>query len=123
MQDNEGEDMQPMGMHILSKKLVIYTSFKKIAFNETLDAEGEDMQPMGAHILSKKLLAPRLRVKWVNLGRFWGKQKKIKGPLMSIYLFKYRNLKVQLLRQHWVHFVRDHSACSMQQMRQCKSPC
>ena len=26
MQD---EDMQPMGMHILSKKLVIYTSFKK----------------------------------------------------------------------------------------------
>ena len=76
MQDTEGEDMQPMGMHILSKKLVIYTSFKKIAFNETLDAEGEDMQPMGAHILSKKLLAPRLRVKWVNLGRFWGKQKK-----------------------------------------------
>ena len=68
----------PMGMHILSKKLVIYTSFKKIAFNETLDAEGEDMQPMGAHILSKKLLAPRLRVKWVNLGRFWGKQKKNK---------------------------------------------
>ena len=25
---------------------------------------------------------------------------------MRIYLFKYRNLKVQLLRQHWAHIIR-----------------
>ena len=26
-------------------------------------------------------------------------------------IFKYRNVEVQLLRQHWMHFVRDHSTC------------
>ena len=34
----------------------------------------------------------------------------IKGPLMSIFVFNNRNVKVQLLRRHWMHFVRDHSA-------------
>ena len=42
---------------------------------------------------------------------FLGEVKKLKGPLMSIFLFKYRNVEVQLLRQHWMHFVRDHSTC------------
>ena len=55
---------------------------------------------------SSSKFTPRPRVKWVNLGHFCGKQREIKGPLMSICVFKYRNLKVQLLRQHWVHFVR-----------------
>ena len=27
--------------------------------------------------------------------------------LMYIFLFKYRHVKVQHLRQHWMHFVRD----------------
>ena len=34
---------------------------------------------------------------------FLGEVKKLKGPLMSIFLFKYRNVEVQLLRQHWMH--------------------
>ena len=52
---------------------------------------------------------------------FLGEVKKLKGPLMSIFLFKYRNVGVQLLRQHWMHFVRDHSTCWMLQMRRYKS--
>ena len=38
---------------------------------------------------------------------FLGEVKKLKGPLMSIFLFKYRNVEVQLLRQHWIHFERS----------------
>ena len=41
---------------------------------------------------------------------FWGEVIKIKGPLIGIFVFKYSNVKVRLLRQHWMHFVRDHSA-------------
>ena len=52
---------------------------------------------------------------------FLGEVKKLKGPLMSIFLFEYRNVEVQLLRQHWMHFVRDHSTCWMLQMRRYKS--
>ena len=52
---------------------------------------------------------------------FLGEVKKLKGPLMSIFLFKYRNVEVQLLRQDWMHFVRDHSTCWMLQMRRYKS--
>ena len=51
---------------------------------------------------------------------FLGEVKKLKGPLMGIFVFKYSNVKVQLLRQHWVHFVRDHSTCWMLQMRRYK---
>ena len=55
---------------------------------------------------------------------FLGEVKKLKGPLMSIFLFEYRNVEVQLLRQHWMHFVRDHLTCWMLQMRRYKSgPC
>ena len=62
----------------------------------------------------------RLRVTWVNLSRFLGEVKKLKGLLMGILVFKYSNVKVQLLRQHWMHFVRDHSARWMVQMRPYK---
>ena len=51
---------------------------------------------------------------------FLGEVKKLKGPLMGIFVFKYSNVKVQLLRQHWMHFVRDHSARWMLQMRRYK---
>ena len=51
---------------------------------------------------------------------FWGEVKKLKGPLMGIFVFKYSNVKVRLLRQHWIHFVRDHSARWMLQMRRYK---
>ena len=52
---------------------------------------------------------------------FLGEVKKLKVPLMGIFVFKYSNVKVQLLRQHWMHFVRDHSArCRMLQMRRYK---
>ena len=51
---------------------------------------------------------------------FLGEVKKLKGPLMGILVFKYSNVKVRLLRQHWMHFVRDHSARWMLQMRRYK---
>ena len=46
-------------------------------------------------------LTPRPRVKWFKFRPFLGEVKK--GPLMSIFLFKCRNVEVQLLRQHWMH--------------------
>ena len=51
---------------------------------------------------------------------FLGEVKNLKGPLMGIFVFKYSNVKVRLLRQHWMHFVRDHSARWMLQMRRYK---
>ena len=48
-----------------------------------------------------------------NFRPFWGEAKNNKRSADEYLSFQITNsnLKVQLLRQHWVHLVRDHSAC------------
>ena len=44
---------------------------------------------------------------------FLGEVKKLKGPLMGIFVFKYSNVKVRLLRQHCMDAFCERSFSSL----------